>query len=149
MMLIGTWRVRLEDGRLALPQPFRSSAADGLTITRGFDHCLQAFPAATWQALARRVSTLPLTADAARTFRRMLFGTAVDLAPGTLEALTIPRSLLAYAEITTQAVCIGCNSYFEIWSPEALRATGEHLPASDRLASLFAGLATGFASPAL
>lgn len=138
-MLIGTWWATLDGERVALPHAFRPAAAAGLTVTRGFDRCLQAFPADSWLALAGRVSSLPLTADAARSLRRLLFGAAVVLAPDPLGALTLPRRLLAFAEIDTQAVFLGCDSYFEIWSPAALGAASEGAPTLDRLAGLVAG----------
>jgi MraZ protein len=142
MMLIGTWRAHIEGELLALPQAFRPAVGEGLTVTRGFDRCLQAFPADSWQALACRVSNLPLTADAARSLRRMLFGAAVDLAVEPCGNLLIPRRLLAYAEISDQAVFVGCDSYFEIWSPQALRATSERPQTLERLAGLVAGLSS-------
>lgn len=140
MLLIGTWRASIEAGRLTLPRTFHLAASDGLTITRGFDCCLQAFPPAVWQDLARRVGALPLTADAARTLRRLLFGAAVDLQP-TLDTLVIPRQLLAYAGIGATAVLVGCDTYFELWSPEAFRAATERPVALDRLTGLVASLA--------
>lgn len=140
MLLIGTWRVRLDAGRLTLPSSFHAAASDGLTVTRGLDRCLQAFPADAWNDLARRVGDLPLTADAARTLRRLLFGAAMDLPPSP-DALQLPRALLAYAGISARAVLIGCDTYFEIWSPEALRAASERPLALDRLAGLVASLA--------
>jgi MraZ protein len=147
MLLIGTWRARLDAGRLTLPHSFHRAASDGLTITRGLDRCLQAFPAAAWHDLARRVGDLPLTADAARMLRRLLFGAAVDL-PSSPDALLIPRQLLAYAGIGAQAVLVGCDTYFEIWSPEALSAASARPPALDRLTGLVASLAAP-AAPAI
>lgn len=118
-MLIGTWNGALDsEGRLALPPAFRRAAAEGLTITRGFDRCLQVFPAAAWQSLAQRVSALPITADAARALRRMLFGAAAPLAPDATDWLCIPPALCAYADLAGRTVCVGMHSYFEIWSAE-------------------------------
>ncbi len=144
MMLLGTWILPLEGRCLALPQSFRPAAADGLIITRGFERCLQAFPAAAWRTLARRVSELPLTADAARTLRRIIFGAAIDLAPDCLDAVALPRHLLAHAELQTQAVFVGCDSYFEIWSAERWRAADQTLP-GERFAGLGAALAPAYA----
>jgi MraZ protein len=121
--------------------PFRALVADGLTVTRGFDRCLQVFPADAWHTLARRVSDLPITPDAARAFRRLIFGTAADLAPDEGSALTLPRSLLTYAELASQAVLVGCDAYFEIWSPERWQAINDGPPTIDRLTGLVASLA--------
>lgn len=155
MLLIGTWRVRLDQGRAALPASFQPATAAGLTLTRGFERCLQAFPSDAWQRLARRVSALPLTADAARTLRRLLFGAAVDFPPAPVGTLTIPNTLLTYAGLDALAIFVGCNAYFEIWSPEALGATVSTtdaqrlgVPAPNQLASLVASLASA-ATPAI
>jgi MraZ protein len=144
MLLLGTWVVPLEGRGLALPQPFRAAAADGLIITRGFERCLQAFPAEAWRTFARRIGDLPLTADAARTLRRLIFGAAVDLALDSLDAVALPRNLLAHAELQTQAVFVGCATYFEIWSAERWRAADQTLP-GEHLAGLRAGLAPAYA----
>lgn len=131
MMLIGTFELALEPpGRLILPPAFRSATHEGLTITRGFDRCLQAFPGATWRALARRVSDLPLAVDAARHARRLIFAAAADLALDATGALTLPRPLLAYAELSSSAVLVGMESFFEIWAPEAWRAANDQVLAS-------------------
>ncbi|NTU82601.1 MAG: division/cell wall cluster transcriptional repressor MraZ [Chloroflexales bacterium] len=144
MMLIGTWRISLErSGRLSLPLPFRPIVADGLTVTRSFDRCLQIFPADAWHTLARRVSALPLTADTARSFRRLIFGAAVDLTLDQAGTITLPRSLLAHAELASQAILVGCEAYIEIWSPERWQALSEGPPpAIERLAGLVASLVT-------
>lgn len=150
MMLTGTWTVILDrKGRLPLPLPFRAIVTDGLIVTRGFDRCVQVFPADAWHTLARRVSNLPLTADAARSFRRLIFGAAVDLALDRSGSLTLPHALLTYAELTGHAVLIGCDTYFEIWSPERWQTVSEGRPALDQLAGLVAGLATVSAPAAL
>lgn len=130
-MLIGTFELALEpSGRLILPSVFRPVACEGLTVTRGFDRCLQAFPTSAWRALARRVSDLPLAVDAARHARRLIFAAAADLAPDEAGALILPRPLLAYAEISSVAILVGMESFFEIWSPEAWSAASDQLLAS-------------------
>lgn len=128
MMLIGTWDAHLDQtGRLVLPPAFRPIAAEGLTITRGFDRCLQAFPAQTWHTVARHVSDMPLSADAARVTRRLIFGGAAGLSSDASGALAIPQPLLAYAEISTAAVLVGMDTYFELWSPEGWQIAANRL----------------------
>lgn len=128
MMIIGTWDAHLDpSGRLILPNTFRAIATEGLTLTRGFERCLQAFPAKTWHTLARHVSDLPLSADAARVTRRLIFGGAAGLALDDAGALTIPQLLLAYAEISTAVVLVGMDTYFELWSPEGWQIAANRL----------------------
>lgn len=128
MMLLGTWEVRADEtGRIALPRPFVAATAAGLTVTRGFDRCLQAFPRSAWDALAGRVGALPLGAEPARHVRRLLFGAAADLALDDAGGLTLPPPLRGYAEIGAAAVLVGMESYFEIWSAEAWQAMDDQL----------------------
>ena len=127
-MLLGTWDISTDGGgRLTLPPTFVNAAAAGVTVTRGFDRCLHAFPRSAWDALARRVGSLPLGAEPARHMRRLLFGAAADLALDDGAGLVIPRPLLSYAEITSSVVLIGMDSYFEIWSPDAWQAAADQL----------------------
>jgi MraZ protein len=127
-MLLGTWEVNSDErGRLTLPPPFVAAVAAGLTVTRGFDRCLHAFPRSAWDALALRVGALPIGAEPARHMRRLLFGAAADLALDDGAGLVLPRHLLSYAEITGPVVLIGMDTYFEIWSPEAWRAADDQL----------------------
>ncbi|PDW03515.1 division/cell wall cluster transcriptional repressor MraZ [Candidatus Viridilinea mediisalina] len=124
-MLFGTWRLdRTSDGRFVLPSAWHAVTSAGLTITRGFEPCLQLFPLATWQPLAQRVSSLPLTAAAARMLRRLLFSAAAQLVPDAEACVAIPPRLLAYANLAAGAVAVGMVSYVELWSPECL-AQGE------------------------
>lgn len=130
-MLLGTWDLRADaSGRLALPPPFVAASAAGLTVTRGFDRCLHAFPRPSWDSLTSRLAALPLGAEPARHVRRLIFGAATDLALDDAGALTLPRPLLTYAEITSAVVIVGMDSYFEIWSPEAWQASTDQLLAA-------------------
>ncbi len=124
-MLIGTWNVTVAVGRLVLPTSFQDTAAAGLIATRGFDRCLQVFPANSWHELAGRVSALPLTADAARSLRRMLFGAAADLSLDLDGTIMLPRNLLSFAELTNEAVLVGLDTYFEIWHPARWQSASE------------------------
>lgn len=149
MMLLGTWKMPFDSCmRLSLPPPFRLALTEGCTVTRGFDRCLQVFPNDAWRCLARRVSDLPLTANAARSLRRLIFGAAADLALDDAGALLIPQPLLSYGELSSAAVVVGCDTFFEIWSPDRWRVASERPPAVEHVAGLLAGLAAS-PSPAL
>jgi MraZ protein len=130
-MLLGTWDLPADQrARLALPPPFAAAARAGLTVTRGFDRCLHAFPHRAWDQLAARVAALPLGAPAARHVRRLIFGAAAHLAPDDAGAISIPPPLLAYAEIDGPAVLVGMETYFEIWAPALWQAHHDQLSAA-------------------
>lgn len=129
-MLLGTWELTIShEGRLALPPAFATATAAGVTVTRGFDRCLHAFPRSAWDALALRVGALPLGAEPARNMRRLLFGAAAHLA---LEegGIHLPPALLEYAGIGSAVVVVGMDAYFELWSPGTWQAATDQLLAT-------------------
>ncbi|MGQ9925711.1 MAG: division/cell wall cluster transcriptional repressor MraZ [Chloroflexaceae bacterium] len=127
-MFIGTFETTVEpSGRIVIPTAFRAAALEGLTITRGFDRCAQAFPTPIWQDLARRMNALPLFADAARQARSLLFAAAAELTLDAAGTVLVPRPLLAYAGIASTVVLVGMGAFFELWSPEAWHAASDHL----------------------
>ncbi len=127
-MFIGTFETTVEpSGRIVIPPPLRAAALEGLTVTRGFDRCAQAFPTPIWHDLARRINALPLFVDAARQARSLLFAAAAELTLDATGAVLLPRPLLAHAGITSTVVLVGMGAFFELWSPEAWNAANDHL----------------------
>jgi MraZ protein len=107
-----------EKGRLAVPARFREEISDGLVLTRGFDHCLQAFPRPVWQNLSERISALSLGQEEARNLRRLIFSGAAEVETDRQGRILIPQNLREYAGLREQAVIAGLNTHFEIWSQE-------------------------------
>ena len=106
-------------GRVAIPAKFRPQVETGLVVTRGFEHCLFAYPMEEWEQLSQRVSSLPLGQPQARQLRRLLFANAFDTELDKQGRILLPGSLREYAGIGEIAVVAGMNTYFEIWSREA------------------------------
>ena len=104
-------------GRLAIPARFRDALTEGMVLTRGIDRCLALYPMATWLPLAEQISALPIGDPDARTFRRMVFAEAVDLALDAQGRILVPVELRRYAELERDAFVIGVNTSIEIWSP--------------------------------
>ena len=70
-MFLGTHTPRLDDkGRLTLPAKYRDELRGGLMITKGQDHCLYVFTRETFEEMARKVASAPLTSESARAFQR-------------------------------------------------------------------------------
>lgn len=103
-------------GRLAVPAKFRPQLEAGLVVTRGFERCLQVYPMEQWQILSERVSNLSLGAAELRNLRRLLFGNASDMELDKQGRILLPSNLRTYAGIGDNAVVVGMNTYFEIWS---------------------------------
>jgi MraZ protein len=107
-----------EKGRVAVPARFREEIGDGLVLTRGFDHCLQAFPRPVWQNLSERISALSLGQEEARNLRRLIFSGAAEVETDRQGRILIPLNLREYANLREQVVIAGLNTHFEIWSQE-------------------------------
>ena len=119
-MFLGEFSHTIDDkGRLTLPARFRADFAAGIIVTRGIDKCLFGFPLVEWQALAQRISSLPLTEPQAREFRRLLFSGASDDVPDKQGRVLIPQYLREYANLNGEVIVAGLNTHVEIWSPEA------------------------------
>jgi division/cell wall cluster transcriptional repressor MraZ len=73
-VFLGTYTPKLDDkGRLTLPAKFRDELRGGLMITKGQDHCLYVFTRETFEEMARKVASAPLTSESTRAFQRNLF----------------------------------------------------------------------------
>lgn len=119
MSLLGTWEQPIKgEQHLLLPPAFCEALDEGCFVTRGFDTCLHAFPRPSWRALSQRIVDLPLAMHASRQVRRLIFGSAVDLAVDSEGSISLPQQLRAYAGLTDRAIVVGLETYFEIWAPE-------------------------------
>ncbi len=107
-----------EKGRVAIPARFREELGEGLVLTRGFDHCLQAFPRPFFQQLSERISALPLGHEEVRNLRRLIFSGAAEVDPDRQGRILIPQNLREYAALSEQVVIAGLNTHFELWSSE-------------------------------
>jgi MraZ protein len=118
-VFLGEFEHTIDDkGRVAIPARFREAVSDGLVLTRGFEHCLQAFPRAVWQSLAERISALSLGNQEARNLRRLIFSGAAEVEIDRQGRVLIPQNLREYANLSEQVVIAGLNTHFELWSHE-------------------------------
>jgi MraZ protein len=128
-------------GRLAIPARFREALDDGVVLTRGIDRCLALYPMTAWRPLAEKVAALPLTDADARNFRRLVFAEAADLGLDAQGRILIPPDLRRYAGLERDALVVGVDTSFEIWSPERWQSVADSLDAdgaeiAQRLATL-------------
>jgi len=119
-MFLGEFKHTVDNkGRLTIPAKFRSELAAGVVVTRGIDKCLFLFPMAEWEKLSQQVSQLPITQQEAREFRRLIFSGASDIVPDKQGRILIPSYLREYANLDSEVVIVGNNTYIEIWNAEA------------------------------
>ncbi|NJK79232.1 MAG: division/cell wall cluster transcriptional repressor MraZ [Chloroflexaceae bacterium] len=107
-----------EKGRVAIPARFREELGEGLVLTRGFEHCLQAFPRPVWRDLSEKVSALSMGNSEARNLRRLLFSGAAEVEVDRQGRILIPQNLREYAALSEQVVIAGLSTHFELWSHE-------------------------------
>ena len=118
-------------GRLTIPAKFRAELATGLVITRGIDRCLAVFPTQEWEALAQKVSDLPMTDRRARIFKRRIFSAASDVVPDKQGRVLIPPRLREYANLEGEVLVAGVNDYIEVWNTDRWDDEGEQLDRDD------------------
>lgn len=130
-MFLGEFEHSIDDkGRVAIPARFREELSEGMVLTRGFDHCLQAFPRPVWQELAQKVSSLSLGSPEARNLRRILFSNAAEVEVDRQGRILVPQNLREYAGLAEQVVITGMDTFFELWSADRWRAVMEQLDSS-------------------
>jgi MraZ protein len=102
--------------RLTVPARFRAELAGGVVLTKGFETCLQVFPAAMHQAIASSAlqGVNPLSQQA-RDLNRHLFGNTHPTELDSAGRIMLPGPFLQHAGISKEAVIIGTGTGFEIW----------------------------------
>ena len=119
-MFTGEYHHAVDDkGRVAVPARFRAELAGGALVSKWIDGCLALHPKAEWDALAAKVSTLPITEPGARTFQRFIFGAAFEVELDRQGRVVIPAVLREFAGLEADAVVVGSRNHLELWSPAA------------------------------
>lgn len=109
-------------GRLILPAKFRESAKSNFIekffINRGLDGCLFMFSEDEWRAQEQKFKSLSITKQQARTFNRLYFSGAVEVAADKQGRILIPQFLKDYAGIKREVMIVGVSNRIEIWSKD-------------------------------
>ncbi len=140
-MFLGEYVHAIDDkGRLTIPARFRGELSTGLVITRSMDPCLAIYPMEAWRALTQKVSTLPMSDRTARDFRRLVYANASDTMPDNAGRINIPQPLRQYAGLTNSAIVVGCDTYIEVWEPDAWAEVRARVESSDENTERWASL---------
>lgn len=123
--LKGQWDYAVDaKGRLALPaklrRAIRPEANDVLTVTRGFEPCLYAYPSYEWENVERQLGQLNSYQRDSRSLIRTLLGWADDATIDGQGRIGLSKRHLDFAGITDRVVIVGALDRIEIWSPERL-----------------------------
>ena len=119
-MFYGEYRHSLDrKGRLILPSKFRDvckeNGVDKFFLTRGLDKCIFMFSGDEWRSTEGKFKAMSFTKQESRSFNRMFFSGALDVAPDKQGRFILPDYLKDYAEIKRDTVIIGVSNRIEIW----------------------------------
>jgi len=107
-------------GRLILPAKFRDAAKahfiEKFFVTRGLDKCLFMFSEEEWKTQETKFKAIPFTKQQARTFNRLYFSGAQEVAFDTQGRILLPQYLKDFAEIKKEVVIVGVSNRIEIWA---------------------------------
>jgi len=119
-MFIGEYSHTIDEkGRLAVPVKFRGDLSKGAVVTRGLDNCLFIYPQKDWEALADKLSKLPISKANTRAFARLMLAGAMDCDIDRQGRIVLPDYLRKYALIKKKAVVAGLYNRLEIWDEAA------------------------------
>ncbi|MEW5795133.1 MAG: division/cell wall cluster transcriptional repressor MraZ [Candidatus Zixiibacteriota bacterium] len=138
-----------EKGRCILPAKLRSVVDDSgkpllagdIFLTKGLEGCLAVYPAAEWDAIQVRMSSLEFTDPAYRSFSRRFYSFAAPVNADKNGRILIPAHLVAEADLQKELAVLGVNRWIEIWNPQLLKYYMEKFAGSyeDVAARLFSG----------
>lgn len=128
-MFIGEYHHSVDEkGRMAVPAKFRAKLKQGAVVTKGLDNCLVIYPRAEWEALAEKLSSLPISQANTRAFSRLMLAGAMDIELDKQGRMVIPEYLRSYAEVEKKVVVAGLYNRLEVWDEakwEAYRSETE------------------------
>ncbi len=118
-MLLGEFQHNIDQkGRLIIPSKFRGDLGERFIVTRGLDGCLFGYPMAGWQNLEEKLKDLPLAKKESRAFARFFYSGATECELDKQGRVNIPQTLIDYAQLEKECMCVGVCNRFEIWSRE-------------------------------
>jgi MraZ protein len=134
---MGTHQNRLDaKGRVSVPAPFRAvlraqasahpngngngEGTASLVLRPSHKHaCIEAWPAATFQALAAPLDRLDLFSGQHDDLAASLYADAYQVETDREGRVVLPESLVAHAGLSETVVFMGLGRIFHIWEPQA------------------------------
>lgn len=136
-MLIGEYQHTLDPKkRLSLPARFRKELGKTVIVTRGLDHCLFIFSAASWKKLAEKFADLSIGSTDTRGFNRFMLSGAVEADVDSAGRILIPDFLKDFAGLKTNVILAGVNDRVEIWDTKRWQSYKQEIESqADTMAS--------------
>ncbi len=104
--------------RVTIPSSFRQELANGVVIAKGFDACLEGYPAERWEEKAQKALAKDPKHPLVRKYQRHIFSTASQAIPDGQGRVLLPAPLREYANIKEEVVFVGIGDHFEIWNKD-------------------------------
>ena len=115
-MFMGEYHYSIDEkGRLTIPAKLRYELGENFIVTRGLDGCLFVYPKNEWENIIQKYKELPNTKDA-RNFMRFFLSGAVECSFDKQGRITLPSTLVSYANLEKECVIIGVNDRLEVWN---------------------------------
>jgi MraZ protein len=140
-MFFGQFRLTVgDDGRISIPEAFRTLFAEGGYVTRGFEKNLMIMSSRVFQDRCQQLTALNIAEPAARLLLRMLLGHAARIEMGASGSVELPRDLAAFAGLEKEIVLLGQGDYLEAWASEDWKKQSDTLMDMDANNGRFARL---------
>jgi len=75
-------------------------------------------PQGKWEEVAEKINALPLADPRSALLRRAIFSAAEDFKPDRQGRILISQRLRDYAQIETEIIVAGVNTFIELWQPK-------------------------------
>jgi MraZ protein len=115
-MIIGQYEYTIDSKkRLALPAKFRGELGKKVIITRGIENCLVVYTEKEWKVMSEKLGSLPISQTEARSFARIILGSAMEAYLDKLGRILVPDYLKSIAGLKKDVMICGLSNRFEIW----------------------------------
>lgn len=116
-MFMGEFHHNIDDkARIVMPSKFRFELGENFIVTRGLDECLFIYSNKEWNNLVDKLKTLSFTKKDVRVFMRFFLSGAVECSFDKQGRITLPSTLVSYANLEKECVIIGVNDRLEVWN---------------------------------
>lgn len=116
-MFLGEFEYRIDEkGRVPIPPKFRAFLRGVMVLSPGVEGCIAAYPLAEWKKQSDRLTEGSVSPSKRRMLNRALFASAFSTKIDGQGRIMLPAPLKAHAEIVSEVVIIGANSYVELWN---------------------------------
>ena len=124
-MLSGEYKHNIDPkNRIFIPAKHREELGESVVVAKSIrEKCLRVYSNEEWREYIRPITNLD-GKDRDRIIRA-LSRNAAQVSPDSQGRIVLTPDLIAYAQITKNAVVVGCGGYAEIWSDENYAAMVE------------------------